>query len=122
MVSAIGAAGILKQLVEHSAFIKTAGAQLTLAVAPTHTAMLTTEREQQLQEKISAYFDETIKLVIEKAHVDIETPAARSGRHQQERQAEAENSILNDDNVKNIMESFNAEVDINSVQAVENTE
>ena len=122
VVAKLGAAGILKQLVEHSAFVNVADQQVSLAIASSHTAMLTAEREQQLQEKLSAYFSEKIKLVIEQAQVDIETPAARSGREQQERQAEAESSILNDDNVKNIMESFNARVDMNTVQAIEKTD
>lgn len=122
VVSALGTAGILKQLVEHSAFASVNGQQVSLVVAPSHAAMLTAEREQQLQEKLSEYFNEKIKLLIETAKVETETPAARSGRQQQERQAEAESSILNDDNVKNIMESFNAQVDINSVQAIESTD
>jgi DNA polymerase-3 subunit gamma/tau len=115
-VSALDAVGILKQLVEHSAFVSVTNTNLLLAVAPSHAAMLTSDREKQLQDKLSSYFDMDIKLQIEKTQIQTETPAARSGRQQQERQTEAEQSILNDDNVKNIMESFNAQVDLNSVQ------
>jgi DNA polymerase-3 subunit gamma/tau len=119
VVSSIATTGILNQLVAHSAFISVDDSHLKLAVAHSHSAMLTSGREQQLQEKLSSYFGVPLKLHIEKAKIETETPAARTGRQQQERQTEAENSIINDDNVKNIMETFNAHVDIDSVQPVD---
>lgn len=122
VVSALKVVGVLKQLVEHSAFVKAENQSLYLAVAPSHSAMLTPDREQQLLEKLSSYFDEKIKLHIDKAKTETETPAARSGRQQQERQVAAENSIINDDNVKNIMDAFNANIDVESVQPVDSTD
>ena len=119
VVSSISTTGILNQLVEHSAFISIDNSNLNLAVAPTHSAMLTSGREQQLQEILSSYFDVPLKLNIEQAQIETETPAARTGRHQQERQEEAENSITNDDNVKNIMDAFNGSIDIDSVQPID---
>lgn len=119
VVSVLGTLGILKQLVDHSAFVKVENNNLYLAVAPSHAAMLTAEREQQLQEKLSAYFEITLKLDIEKKEIETETPAARTGREQQERQASAENSIMSDANVKNIMDAFNAHVDVETVQPID---
>lgn len=119
VVSSLDAVGILKQLVEHSAFVNTENSQLYLAVAPSHSAMSTTERESLLEKKLSEYFDSAIKLHIEETKVETETPAARSGREQQEKQTDAENSIVNDNNVKNIMDAFNGHVDIETVQAVD---
>ncbi len=119
VVSSLNVVGILKQLVEHSAFVSVSNMQLNLAVAPSHAAMLTPERSSQLQEKLSVYFNAELKLHIETTKVETETPAARSGREQQERQSEAENSIINDDNVKNIMDAFNANVNIESVQPID---
>lgn len=119
VVSSLDAVGILKQLGEHSAFVRVENTTLYLAVAPSHAAMLTSEREQQLQEKLSDYFSVKIKVSIEATQTETETPAARSGRQQQERQSEAESSIVNDDNVKNIMDAFNAHVDIESVQPID---
>ena len=121
VVSSISTTGILNQLVEHSAFVSIDNSHLNLAVAPSHSAMLTSGREQQLQEILSTYFEVPLKLNIEKAQIETETPAARSGREQQERQSEAEKSIINDDNVKNIMDAFNANVNIDSVQPVDTT-
>ena len=118
VVSALNAGGMLKQLAEHSALVSVEGSKLQLGLAPTHTAMLTSEREKQLQQALSDYFAETIQLQIEATKVEIETPAARSEREQQERQLAAQQSIVNDDNVKNIMDAFNARVDIDSIQAV----
>ena len=115
----LGAVGILKQLVDHSAFVSVDNSTIKLAVTPSHAAMITPEREQQLQEKLSAYFSIPIKLHIEKTQIETETPAARNDRQQQERQASAESSIVNDDNVKNIMDAFNAHVDIETVQPVD---
>ncbi len=119
VVSSIATTGILNQLVKHSAFVSIDNSNLNLAIAPSHSAMLTSGREQQLQEKLSTYFEIPLKLNIEKAKVETETPAARTGRQQQERQTEAENSIINDDNVKNIMDAFNTSVDLESVQPVD---
>ena len=119
VVASLDAVGILRQLVEHSAFVSVESPHLYLAVAPSHSAMLTPERERQLQDKLSTYFGVTLKLHVEETKIETETPAARSGRQQQERQAAAENSIVNDDNVKNIMDAFNGHVDIESVQAID---
>ncbi|MDH5394931.1 MAG: DNA polymerase III subunit gamma/tau [Gammaproteobacteria bacterium] len=119
VVAALDVIGILKQLVEHTAFVSLENAYLYLALAPSHSAMLTPEREAQLQEKLSGYFSAKIKIIIEKTKIETETPAARSGRKQEERQKEAEQSIINDDNVKNIIDTFNAHVDLESVQPIE---
>ena len=119
VVSSISTSGILNQLVEHSAFISIDESNLNLALAPTHSAMLTSSREEKLQEKLSSYFDVPLKLHIEKTQIETETPAARTGRQTQERQHEAEKSIINDDNVKNIMDAFNGSVDIDSVQPID---
>lgn len=119
VVSNLDVIGMLKQLVEHSAFVRIEDQHIHLALAPSQAAMLTADREQQLQYKLSSYFDETLKLNIDKTEIVTETPAARSDRKQQERQAAAEDSIVNDDNVKNIMDTFNAHVDIDSVQPID---
>ena len=119
VVSSLNVVGILKQLVEHSAFVSVDNLHLNLAVAPSHAAMLTTDRSTQLQSKLSSYFDAELKLHIETANIETETPAARTSREQQERQTDAENSIINDDNVKNIMESFNGHVDLETVQPID---
>jgi len=119
VVSSLNTGGILKQLVEHSAFVSVENSFLHLAVAPSHAAMLTTEREQQLQEKLTDYFSTSIKLNIERTTIETETPAARNGRQSQERQNAAEESIVNDTNVKNIMDAFNASIDIESVQPLD---
>ena len=119
VVTTLNAAGILKQLVNHTAFMSVEKSHFYLALTPSHAAMLTAEREQQLQDKLSTYFDSTINLHIEKTQIETETPAARSDRQKQERQTAAESSIVNDDNVKNIMDAFNANIDIESVQPID---
>lgn len=121
VVSVLDAKGILKQLVDHSAFLSINNMNLYLAVTPSHASMSTSEREQQLQEKLSDYFGVAIKLNIEKTQIESETPAARTDRQQQERQTSAESSIINDDNVKNIMDAFNGHVDIDTVQPIDTT-
>ena len=122
VVSSLNVVGILKQLVEHSAFVSVDNLHLNLAVAPSHAAMLTADRSGQLQEKLSSYFGVELKLYIETAQIETETPAARTGRQQQERQTEAEESIVNDDNVKNILDAFGGQVDLGSVQPIESQE
>ena len=119
VVSSLSVVGILKQLVEHSAFVSLSGSQLNLAVAPSHTAMLTPDRQEHLQNKLSEHFSITLKLQIDKTQTNTETPAARTGRQEQERQTDAESSIINDDNVKNIMDAFSGQVNIDSVQPIE---
>jgi DNA polymerase-3 subunit gamma/tau len=118
VVASLNIGGMLKQLAEHSAFVSIEGSKLHLGLAPTHTAMLTSERENQLQEKLSEYFEQPVQIQIEATQIKVETPAARTEREQQERQLAAEQSIVNDDNVKNIMDAFNARVDMGSVQAL----
>ncbi len=120
VTDALDCSGILKQLVDHCAFLSIESGKIILALAPSHAAMLTTEREQQLQQKLVAYFSQDIKLQIQQDRVEAETPAARSDRQQKERLAQAQDDIINDDNVKNILDNFNAQVDMNSVQAVDN--
>ncbi len=119
VVAGLSCEGVLKQLVEHCAFSGLQDNTLSLALAPAHAIMANAEREKQLQQKLQQYFQQDITLRIEQTQQQTETPAARSDRQQQERLAEAQQSIVNDANVKNIIETFNAEVDLNSVQALD---
>jgi DNA polymerase-3 subunit gamma/tau len=73
----------------------------------------------KLQDALSEYLDEKIKLDISVGQTETETPAETSVRHESEKQQAAELSIEQDPVVQALKDNFDAVVVPNSVQPVD---
>jgi len=108
--------GVLKQLAMHCVIKQREEALFVLALEPASEYLYTQDRQARLQELLSAFFAREIRLNIEIEKLGRETPAARVAREQQERQNEAATAIQNDATVQKIIETFDAKVDVDSIQ------
>ena len=116
IVNQLELVGVLKQLAMHCVIKQRQHDLLVLALDPANEYLYTKERQERLQELIASFSTPAMRLNIEIEQTAQETPAARVAREQQERQTEAETAIQNDATVQKIIETFDAKVDVNSIQ------
>ncbi len=119
IVSSLSLGGAVKQLAAHSVLLAREGNSLKLALDQTGAPLYTKERQASLQQQLSEYFGQPIKLSIEVGQVEGETPARREARERDERQTAAVAAIENDANVKNLMETFDARINTGSVEPID---
>jgi len=119
IVAALNLGGILRQLAAQSVMTHCDNTNIHLCVAPGNAPLLTSEREAQMQEALSAYFGHPVKLKIEVQEHDGETPALRDERTQQARQTNAEVAIEHDEHVRSLIETFDGKVRPNSVRPID---
>ncbi|MDR9437402.1 MAG: DNA polymerase III subunit gamma/tau [Thiohalophilus sp.] len=119
IVGSLPLGGAVKQLAAHSVLLAREGNSLKLALDQTGAPLYTKERQASLQQQLSEYFGQPIKLSIEVGQVEGETPARREARERDERQSAAVEAIENDANVKNLMETFDARINTGSVEPID---
>ena len=113
--------GVDKQVAMNCALVSNDNDNFILALEPASAPMLTKERQERIQDALSKLYGNPVRISIEVQAVEAETPAKRDQRVADEKQANAENEIQNDTNVKSILEAFNGKVKPNSVQVVDET-
>jgi len=108
--------GVVKQLAMNCSLMSKQADRWLLALDPNHKHLLTSERQDRLQEDVCETTAQQIRLQIEIQPPQTETPAARLLREVAERQAQAQTAITSDDGVKNLMETFGAQIKPESIQ------
>jgi hypothetical protein len=74
-------------------------------------------REEQLEAALCEYYQRKVTVRIAKeGKLESETPAGQRTREQQERQQQAEQSILQDENVRAIQDAFGGSVNQDSIR------
>lgn len=116
LVEQLGTTGVVKQLAMNCCLLSKQSDRWLMALDPNHQHLLTSERQQRLQEDISESSGLKITLQIDIQKLVAETPAARLLREAAERQARAQSAITSDDGVKNLVEAFGATIKPDSIQ------
>ena len=111
--------GVVKQLAMNCSLLGKQAGRWLLALDPNHKHLLTSERQDRLQEDVCEALAQQIKLQIDIQPPPTETPAARLLREVAERQAQAQTAITSDDGVKNLRETFGAQIKPESIQQQE---
>lgn len=75
--------------------------------------------QERLQQALAATLGRPVKLVIRLVRSEVETPASLRQRRQQEKLAEAEKAIAEDETVRALMETFDARIVPGSVKPAE---
>lgn len=120
IVAGLSLGGAVKQLAAHSVLLSHESNRIKLALDQGGAPLYTREREAQLQQQLSDYFGQPVKLTIEVRQVEgAETPARREARERDERQSAAVAAIENDANVKNLIETFDARINTGSVEPID---
>ena len=119
IVTALNIAGPDKQLASQCVISQVDGNEFFLSLNPASAPYLNKDREERIRLSLSQLFAMEMKVTIEMKLTDGETPAARDERIKEEKVANAENVINNDDNVKSILDAFGGTIQPGSVQPVD---
>jgi len=118
LVGRLELSGILRQLAMNCAWQGRDGDRIQLSLEPSCENLLTRERVQRLQEILGQHFAANVLLDIAVAQSQAETPARAAEREQQARLQAATAAIEADANVKNILDTFDAKINPDTIQPV----
>lgn len=107
---------MVKQLALNCTLQNHAGNDMKLLLSNEHSQLLNPGSQTRLQEALSEYLGDKIKLSIELGQGEAETPAQTEARKTAEKQQAAEQSIDQDPVVQALRDNFGAQVMPNSVK------
>lgn len=119
IVSQLGLRGMAQQLAVNSVLTSREGDLMNLTLSQQHSSLRSPAMEQRLQEALSNYLGQPIRLNYSVGELSEETPAHMEQRAAEDRQQAAVNTIQNDPNVQHIRDTFGGEVITDSIQPVD---
>lgn len=116
IIDEMALAGLVKELAGHCVLKEHTEHCITLSLSPAQEHLLKTSQKDRLQDAIRTRFGKEVKLKILVEEPAVETPAERRIREERERQAEAVQSFSEDADVKNMIDTFDATLDEDSIR------
>nr|HAT8715112.1 DNA polymerase III subunit gamma/tau [Legionella jordanis] len=107
--------GLALSAAENAAFIGKSDRHITFAVAKGHQSLFTETVVNRIEQALTAYYKENIKLVIEINESVKESPAQQKQLAQTQRQQEAEIALQQDAFFQQLKQEFSAELVKNSI-------
>ncbi len=121
VVAALRLGGMAKMLADHCELVAQAGDALTLRVGEAHKHLLDRTYQDKLVAALREQHGETIKVSFEIGAAAEQTPQQVRTRIREARQAEAVAAIESDPFVRELVESFGGQIDVNSIQPTGDT-
>lgn len=119
VVAQLPVQGLSQQLALNCVYRDHDESQFQLALDPSHANLLNEKLCNRLQDALNAHFGKTWKLKIEVAEsTNAQTPAQAETSRQAARQEAAETAIASDTNVKQVIDTFDASIEPNSIKPV----
>jgi DNA polymerase-3 subunit gamma/tau len=103
-------AGVTLEVAQHCVPLGDEGDRIRFALAPEAEPLFAPIHETRLAEALSARRGRTVRVQLEIASADAETPAQRAARGRAEAQAAAEQAIENDQEVQALQAQFGARI------------
>lgn len=119
LVEAVNIKGMVKQLAVNCVLQLHNGNDMQLVLNHEYSQLLNSSLQAKLQDALSAFLGDKIKLNIVLGEPDTESPAQTQARNVAEKQQQAEQSIDDDPTVRALKENFDAEIVPNSVRPVD---
>ena len=110
LVECLDLKGAARQLALNCAYRRREGNVLHLELDAAHEHMATDQLVNRMQESLSRYYGEALKVRIQPVSGNLETPAKRDERRQAEHLKAAQEAIVADPNVRNLCETFGTQV------------
>ena len=110
LVEAIGLRGAAQQLAAHCVYRRREGNTLHLEINTEHQNMATDQLVSRLEDALSRYYGESLRVRIQAGDAALHTPAKRDEQREAERLAAAQSAIAADPNVRELIETFGAQV------------
>ena len=122
LIDALRLKGMVKQLAVNCVLESHQGNDMKLTLNREFGQLLNPSLQGKLQDALSSFLGDKVKLDISQGQAEVETPAQTSARNVAEKQLQAEQAINTDPVVQALKENFDASVVPNSVQPLENTD
>lgn len=119
LVESLELRGAAQQLALNCQYRQREASTLHLELDTAHAHLATEQLIQRLQEAIARHYGEALKIRIQAVHADLDTPAKRDARRQAENLQAAQAAIAADPNVRNLCETFGAQVNPELVKLTE---
>ncbi|MEO5702828.1 MAG: DNA polymerase III subunit gamma/tau [Gammaproteobacteria bacterium] len=116
IVNALKLTAIARELAVNCEFKHRSGASVQLVLDSAHAHLRSKKVEERIEQALQQYYAAPVKLVINIDKPAQETPASTRIRQQDERQQAAIEAIMDDANIKNLRETFNASINPDSIQ------
>lgn len=109
---------MVKQLAQHCELSERTESSIRLRLSPVHKHLLGKPQQDKLQAELQTWHGGPLRLVIDIAELESESPAARSRNAQRERQERAIASIERDPFVREVVDLFDASIDESTIKPV----
>ena len=106
-------------LASNCALLGRDGMEVRLQLDPSAEAYLTRTRQEALQKALAEHFGEPLKLSISVGSATAETPMQQKAREEDEELQAARDTLRADPNVQNLIDTFGAEMNSDSVRIVD---
>ncbi|HEY3432504.1 MAG TPA: DNA polymerase III subunit gamma/tau [Rhodocyclaceae bacterium] len=110
--------GMVRQLAHHCELAERTDVLISLRLAPAHKHLLSPVAQDKLQSELQSLLGAGVRLVINVADTETETPAERARNVQRERQDQAIASIESDDFVREVVDMFDATIDESTIKPI----
>lgn len=110
LVECLDLKGAAQQLALNCVYRRREGDVLHLELDAAHEHMATEQLVKRLEESLSQYYGDALKVRIQPGAGILDTPAKRDARRQMEHLKAAQAAIVTDPNVRNLCETFGAQV------------
>ncbi|MEX2525082.1 MAG: DNA polymerase III subunit gamma/tau [Gammaproteobacteria bacterium] len=116
IIDSMGLTGLMREIAGHCVLKEHDENRMHLVLAPDKEHLLNGSQKEKLQGAVRRYFGDQVRLVVSVEEPEQETPAQRRSREEEERLAAAKETLENDPNVKEMIDTFDATLDKDSVQ------
>ncbi len=118
VIKRIKLGGLALNALENAEFVAKSKSQLVLAIAKGHHSLFTPGVTLRIEEALSIYYNEKIKLTLEITTSTLSSPAQQKQKMDSANQSEAVTILDNDDFFNKVKQQFSAEVVKNSIELV----
>ena len=118
LVGELKLSGLARELAQNCEFREVDGGQCLLRLAPTKTHLQMKPNPERLEQALSEYFGRSIRLKIELAQNESNTPAEVAGRQREALQTKAVGSIVEDGFVRDVIEHLDASIVESSIKPI----
>ncbi len=119
LVESLEVRGAALQLALNCAYQRREGNVLYMEIDTVHEHMATDQLVKRLEDSLTTYFGEPLKIRIQPASGDLETPAKSDARRQAERLKAAQAAIVVDPNVQELCKTFGTQVNPELVKPID---
>ncbi|MDX1810453.1 MAG: DNA polymerase III subunit gamma/tau, partial [Gammaproteobacteria bacterium] len=122
VVAQLPISGMARQVIANSVLLEKTDGLLKLKLDPVNARMAGDSVVQRLQQALSQFYNEKVRIQIIEARVEEDTPAAIAAKQQENELQQAITSMAADPTIKAIEETFNTQLDASSVRLIKNNE